>query len=301
VSAPLVSIVIPTRNGAATLPALLSALQQQTSPAFETVIVDSSSTDGTPDIARRHGARVTSITTEQFNHGATRNVGIQQAKGDLIILMVQDAVPADGRWLQALTAPLSSDPGLAGTFARQIPRADARPLTRLYHQRWIGSSTEPRTVALTAAEYQRLGAAARLDRCTFDNVCSCIRRSVWVQHPFRPTTIAEDVEWAREVLLAGYRLAFVPDAVVVHSHERPVAYEFERTYVLHRRLYELVGLQTIPSVPMLGRAVAATALDHLRHERSVRSLALACAWPLGQYMGARAAARGGSARPVEGI
>jgi hypothetical protein len=69
----------------------------------------------------------------------------------------------------------------------------------------------------------------RLVRCAFDNVCSCIRRTAWTEHPFRAAPIAEDLQWAHDVLLAGYSLAFVPDAVVLHSHDRSPIYEFKRT------------------------------------------------------------------------
>src|SRR5262249_19048568 len=160
---------------------------------------------------------------------------IERARGDLIVLMVQDAVPASDVWLAALTAPLRADAGLAGTFARQIPRSDASAITRRSLDRWAGTSPTPRTMAIaSAAEFDALARAARLALCTFDNGCSCIRRSVWLRHPFRPTPIAEDVEWARDVLLAGHRLAYTPAAAVVHSHDRSAQYEFARAYALHR-------------------------------------------------------------------
>jgi rhamnosyltransferase len=138
---------------------------------------------------------------------------------------------------------------------------------------------------------------ARLERCTFDNVCSCIRRTVWEAHPFRSMPIAEDVAWGRDVLRAGYQLAYLPDVVVRHSHDRSPWYEYARTRTLHRQLAELFELETVPSLRHLGRAVASTTLLHCRLEgwnprRLPRALALAVAWPLGQYAGARDARRG---------
>ncbi len=146
--------------------------------------------------------------------------------------------------------------------------------------------------------------------CAFDNVCSCVRLSVWRAHPFRATPIAEDLEWAREVLLAGHRLAYVPDAVVWHSHERTARYELQRTYLVHQRLQALFGLSTIPTAGSLVRAVAATLAAHVRvsidgnHRRArglARATALAVALPLGQYLGARAAREGRELLKTEGI
>ena len=291
-----VSIVLPTRNGIATLPSVLDAIhRQRLERPLEVVAVDSGSTDGTLDALRGRVDHLIRIAPDTFDHGTTRNLGIEQAHGDVIVLLVQDAVPASDTWLAALIAPVVGDSTgrVAGAFARQVPRVDASPITRHYLARWMAASEVPRSAAIAGrTELDALDPMARLERCTFDNVCSCIRRSVWLEHPFRATPIAEDLEWARDVLLAGYRIMYAPTAVVVHSHDRSARYEFDRTRLLHRRLYELFGVRTIPTVPHLARAMLSSLAMHLRCERSGRAVALAVAWPLGQYVGALSAARG---------
>src|SRR5262249_44175789 len=110
VTPPHVSVVLPTRNGADTLPAVLAAIRRQRADlAVEIVAVDSSSTDGTAELLRRSADRVVSIAADAFDHGLTRNLGIEHARGELVVLMVQDAEPASDRWLAALTAPLLTD------------------------------------------------------------------------------------------------------------------------------------------------------------------------------------------------
>ena len=223
-SQPFVSVVIPTRNGMDTLPPVVDAVRgQRANFAFEIVAVDSSSTDGSEAFLRIGVDRFVSIPAATFNHGMTRNLGVQYARGELVVMLVQDAEPASEEWLQELVEPLIGDMTVAGAFARQQPRDGASALTREYASRWVAASRESRVVSLTAHDYERLLPAARLDACAFDNVCSCIRRSVWLQHPFRATPIAEDLEWAREILLAGWKIAYVPSAVVLHSHDRSVA------------------------------------------------------------------------------
>jgi rhamnosyltransferase len=244
-----------------------------------------------------------SIAPQRFDHGLTRNFGIEHARGELVVLLVQDAVPADEHWLAELTAPLRTQPRVAGSFARQRPRPDASEITRYYHERWVAAATADRTISVAdVAHFASLAPIERFLLCAFDNVCSCIRRSIWVAHPFRSTPIAEDLEWAREVLLAGHRLVFAPRAVVVHSHDRPARYELARTYLLHRRLFELFELRTIPTITGLARAITTSVGVHLRCARASaansggralpRALALAFAWPLGQYIGGLSAARG---------
>jgi rhamnosyltransferase len=294
--APLVSIALVTRNGIATLPDVLDAVsRQRVEFAYEVVAVDSGSTDGSAELLAGKVDRLFTIAPRTFNHGLTRNAAIEQARGELVVLLVQDAVPANDSWLDELTAPLLADARVAGTFARQRPRPDASPLTRLYLERAAVARNEPRTAApLTSAAFAVLTPQDRLARCTFDNVCSCIRRSVWTQIPFRETPIGEDIEWAKEVLLAGHSLAFIPAAIVVHSHDRPAAYEFDRTCTLHRRLFELFELRTIPTLPLLVRAIVSSLVLHLRVQHvsiaaAARGMALAVVWPAGQYFGSRAA------------
>ena len=302
-SAAGISIVIPTFNGAGTLPALLDALwSQRTATPLEIIAVDSGSTDGSVDLLRSRVQQIINITPEQFDHGLTRNLGMERASGEFVVLIVQDALPTSEGWLEALTAPLRADPTIAGTFARQLPSPGASALTRHYLARWAASSDTAWTSRIEdRAHYETMTPVERLLFCTFDNVCSCIRRSVWAQQPFRATPIAEDLEWARDVLLAGHALAFVPSAEVHHSHERSARYEFQRTRILHDRLHALFGLRTIPTRSALARAILSSLGVHLRCEwrapaRWPRACALAFAWPLGQYLGARDAVGGGTRR-----
>jgi rhamnosyltransferase len=293
-SAPYVSIVVPTFNGMATLPRLLDTIAAQRADfPYELIAVDSGSVDGTPDLLRARGHQIISITPGSFDHGLARNEGIRHARGAIVVMIVQDALPAADNWLILLTSPFRDDPRLAGTFARQRPNAAASPLARVYLAGYAAASPVPRVSELAdAAEFASLTPGERLMRCTFDNVCACVRRAVWEEHPFKATPIAEDVEWARDVMLAGYRLRYVPEAEVFHSHDRPATYEFKRTYILHFRLYQLFGLRTIPTLPTLARAIGSCVRTHWKHQPGLRALTLACVWPLGQYLGALTAANG---------
>jgi len=310
-TAPLVSIVIPTLNGADTITDLLGAIYtQRTSFEVEVVAVDSGSTDGTVGLLEaRGGARVLHVAPGSFNHGATRNLAIAATRGAIIALVVQDAHPASVDWLERLIAPLRSDPGLAGTYARQIPRPGASSLTRRYLEGWVASGTAPRETALAgASELESMAPLDRYLRCVFDNVSSAIRRDVWERHPFPVTPIAEDVEWARDVLLAGYRLLYVPASVVHHSHERSVRYELWRTYLVHQRLRALFGLRLVPTPLHVVAATAHNVVSHLRCvagdgalREGMRALGLAAAYPLGQYLGARSADTGRALLKPRGV
>jgi rhamnosyltransferase len=310
---PSVSIALITQNGMATLPAVLDAIAgQQSGDRPEVVAVDSASKDGTAELLEDRIDRLINIRAEDFDHGLTRNLAVEECRGELVVLLVQDAVPASSGWLAGLVAPFADDPRVAGTFARQLPHPDSSRLSRWNLSRWVASRPEPRVSGLAdPSDWTTLDPMERLEAAAFDNVCSCVRRSVWQDIPFRATSIAEDLEWGREVLLAGHRIASAPSAAVLHCHERPVRYELDRTVLVHRRLHELFGVRTIPSLAHLVHAVAVTVVEHARVlgtgegprpgvREVARALGLAVAWPLGQYLGGRAAVTGTGSRHPRG-
>ncbi len=314
-AAPHVSVLLLTRNGAATLPRVLAAVRSQEAPfPFEVVAVDSGSEDGTVELLRSQADRLIEIRAKDFDHGTTRNVGVEACLAPLVVLLVQDAEPASADWLAMLVEPLLASDPLAGAYARQVPRPDASPVVRAYLSQYSATGPAPRRQSIAGrAEFDALTPGERLAACTFDNVCSCIRREVWERYPFKATPIAEDLEWAREVMLAGYDLAYVPDAAVVHSHDRSAGYELRRTYLVHQQLRRLFGLAAIPSAAHLARAVAVSAVAHTRWTLAgpdrggvrlswlPRALALAVAMPLGQYLGARSADTGRELLRVRGV
>ena len=70
-------MVIPTLNAGAGFEELLKRIsEQEASFDYGLLVVDSGSTDGTAELARRYGASVHRISQNEFDHGATRNLGV---------------------------------------------------------------------------------------------------------------------------------------------------------------------------------------------------------------------------------
>jgi rhamnosyltransferase len=294
-SPPRASVVVPVRNGAATLPDLLQALESQELPGgLEVVALDSGSSDGSRELLAHAGARVEPIAAREFDHGATRNLGARLARGGHVLFLTQDAIPAGADFARRLVEALAADARLAGAFARQVPRADADTLTRRDLERWPAASREARTVFVADVEgFDALPPADRYRLSVFDNVASAVRREHLLAHPFAPTRFGEDIEWGLRMLRLGYGLRYVPEAVVVHSHRRTARALFRRNYLGHRALLRLFGLRTIPDGPHLVRAALGSLCSDLatlvrcgakpRAWLAMPAQALAATW--GQYRG----------------
>jgi rhamnosyltransferase len=246
-----VSVVIPTLDGGPLFGEVLGrVMEQETDFPYEVLCLDSGSKDGTRDVIRRHGIRLIEIDPGTFNHGLTRNRGIAETSGELVALLVQDATPADGKWLSSLVSVFERYEGVAGAWSRQIPRPHCSPFLRDRLATWMAGreTTELQGVA-GEGEFHALPPIERLRRIAFDDVSSMIRRDVWREHPYRERNFGEDLDWSKRVILDGWRIAFEPASTVIHSHDNSMWYEFRRLYCDHQNLRELVGL-TLVSTPL---------------------------------------------------
>ncbi len=208
-----VSVVLPTRNGGPRFRRVLERLQEQESPlAVEHLVVDSASSDGTDAAARAAGFRVIPFDPRAFDHGATRDFAIAQTSGRVIILLVQDALPVDRKWLDRLARPLLEDEGAAGAFSRQVPIPGGNPILAARLAGWIAGRDEARRAWLAPDRpWESLTPIERLELVAFDNVISCKRRDVWRRVPFGRRPFGEDLGWATAAIRAGWAIRFVPD------------------------------------------------------------------------------------------
>src|SRR6187399_3196390 len=179
-SAPRVTIVLPTWNGAADLRHLLPALAaQRFEGGYEIRAIDSDSEDGTRELLAKAGAEVTRIPRAEFAHGRTRNLAARGSKAELLVFLTQDVLPARDTFLADLTAPFA-DPRVAGAYARVLPHEHDDPLTA----RTVLDAPEASDVRYER-DLDRVGPVwdmeprERARYLHFNNVASAIRRSVF--------------------------------------------------------------------------------------------------------------------------
>lgn len=220
-----VSIIIPARNEAGNIAACLKAvLNQKTNLTFEIIVIDSGSSDGTVEIVRQFPAvKLLPIKPEEFGHGKTRNLGAGHSKGDYIVFLNADAIPADQNWLHPLIRNLKDDKkkGTAGVYSRHIPRIGCH----LYMARDILTSMPARGFVKDRSGH--------FDFMIFSTVSCAVRREIWQRFPFAdPIVIAEDQDWAKRVLAEGFKIVYEPGSRVYHSHN----FSLNELFVIKRRI-----------------------------------------------------------------
>ena len=218
-----ISVIIPTLNASRVIGPLLSGLLSQDLQPVEIVVVDSSSEDDTTRIAEHFGARTRIIPKNTFNHGRTRNQAALETEGDTLVFMTQDALPAHNTLLRYLTAPLQ-DPDIAATYARQIPRPDASLLevfTRHFNY--------PEQAAVKSMnDLRKLGIKTFFS----SNVCSSMKKECFIKVGMFPETVRanEDMVITAKYITNGFKVAYVPEAQVIHSHKYSLLRQYRRYY-----------------------------------------------------------------------
>jgi cellulose synthase/poly-beta-1,6-N-acetylglucosamine synthase-like glycosyltransferase len=200
-----VSIIVPTFNGASRIDNCLDALLKQhaVEQDVEMLVVNDGSTDNTADVVTRYsGIRL--ISQANAGPAAARNRGASEARGTIILFTDDDCVPMPN-WLDAMTKPFD-DPAVVG--AKGVYRTHQKSLVARFVQ----------------IEYEdRYRMMADLDSIDFiDTYSAAFRRDRFLEmtgyDTSFPVACAEDVELSYRMSARGWKMKFVPTAIVYHTH-----------------------------------------------------------------------------------
>ena len=186
------------------------------------LVVNSSSGDGTVEEARRLGAEVMVVPRREFNHGLTRELARREVRAEVVAMLTPDAYPTDAGFLERLTAPVrAGDAAIA--YGRQAARAGAGLVERFGREFNYPAASNTRSLG----DWRRHGSYTHF--CS--NACAAWSSAALdAIGGFRPTLVSEETIAAAELLRRGGRIAYVADAVVVHSHRHGLADEFARHF-----------------------------------------------------------------------
>ena len=252
------TVVILTYNGEQHLEGILNAVHaQRYGGTFETLVIDSGSTDSTLDIiAKNPWVRLHQIPNSEFGHGKTRNLGAHLAKGRYVVYLTHDATPASDRWLHEITAPFDISERIVAVMGSQVPRADAFPLLRYDVKNTFASFGPMHGTTLFYDDDFIQDEGVRNAVTFYSDVNSAARRSVLTgEIPYRDVSYAEDQLLGRDVIDAGYIKAYAPRAVVWHSNEMTILEYDDRMFEETQGLRE-VGIDVaLPSIPTVAKLV----------------------------------------------
>ena len=208
-----VAIVIPTCNAGREFASLLTEIAQQSLPIAGKLVIDSSSTDGTADVAGKHGWQVRSIPRAEFSHGGTRQMAVELLPEDIeiVVFLTQDVRLPDRHSLEKLVGSFE-DLQVAAAYGRQLPHEGASIYAAVDREfnypavSRIKSMADSKELGIKTAFLSDSFAAYRVQD---------LRKA----GGFPKINICEDMYVAGKMLLAGKHIAYVAEAEARHSHE----------------------------------------------------------------------------------
>lgn len=233
-----ISAIIPVKNGGEQLRRLLQKIRlQKKVQDMEIIVIDSESTDNSVDTATEYGAKVIKIPQKEFNHGATRNLGAKEANGDYLVFIVQDAMPVNDYWLYNMICPFIEYPELSALSSKQFVKPEADLFSAWQGESLIKSFGLEGDTIYSLSDIPKGISIEFFDSVTkrrltfFDNVSSCVRKSLFKEMQFSPLINAEDIDYGVRLLEKKKVLGYLTSTGVYHWHERGADYLFKRYYI----------------------------------------------------------------------
>jgi GT2 family glycosyltransferase len=206
---PLVSVLIPTRDGIYLAQCLTSLLERTTYPNYEVVVIDNGSVDpSTAATLASWGPRLRVLRDDSaFNYSALHNRAVAQCDGQVLLLLNDDTEILDGTWMEAMVAQLLQ-PGV-GAVGAKLLYGDGR----VQH---AGVILGPEGLA-TQGYFGRTALASEFQACTA--ACLAVRRDSWDALGGLDETLRvawNDIDFCLRLRERGETVTYTPRATLVH-------------------------------------------------------------------------------------
>ena len=225
-------VIIPIYHPDKKFIELLNMLKKQSIPDIPVLIIDSGSDKEWCKAAQGLNWQLKDIDSKDFNHGGTRQMGIYMCPGkEIIVFLTQDAILADEYSVENLVRAFD-DISVGCAYGRQLPHKDANvfaSFARLHNypaQSYVRSYEDRNKYGMKTA--------------FISNSFAAYRRSAMEKVGGFPSNIilSEDMYVAAKMLMSGWKVSYVAEAKVYHSHNYTIWQEFKRYFdigVFHAR------------------------------------------------------------------
>lgn len=230
---PQVSVIVVNYNGRFYLPACFDALQNSVGSDVELIFVDNQSTDESVSFMQTHYPDVKVVLNSENNgYAGGNNLGVSMAQGEFIVILNPDTAVQTG-WLSALIEPLQHDASLGMTTPRILLLAQPNICNTAGNMVHLSGITLCRGMGQPKQDFAETAVVSAVSGAAFG-----MRKSLFeALGGFDPQFFMymEDTDLSLRVQLAGYKLLYVPESIVLHDYT--LKFGPNKTYYQERNRY----------------------------------------------------------------
>lgn len=228
-----IHVIIPVYNPDGKFLKLLESLSVQSVESLPVLIIDSGTdAEYMKSIPDALDIKIKHIDVKDFNHGGTRQMGMDlYPDTDIFVFLTQDAILKDNCAIERLVQ-VFDDEQVGCSYGRQLPHSDAKFFSAIARN----TNYPPKSNIRSLEDRNRYG----MKTAFISNSFAAYRKSAMQEVGGFPThtILSEDMCVAARMLLNGWKVAYVSDACVYHSHNYTILQEFKRYFdigVFHAR------------------------------------------------------------------
>lgn len=228
---PSVDVILLTYKPTKQVCTLIQRLEEQTLPVHKIIIMNTEEKYfekmfyGTGFLEQYKNIEVHHLSAREFDHGQTRDRAVSYSTADCFVCMTHDALPENDKLIEELVTHLYQE-NVAASYAMQLPREDCDEIERYTRQ-----FNYPEVSGIkTQDDIPKIG----IKTFFCSNVCAAYRRDVYdgLGGFIKRTIFNEDMIYAAKAIKAGYGIAYVAEAKVIHSHNYSCKQQLKRNFDL---------------------------------------------------------------------
>lgn len=220
------TIVIVTWNSAPDIRECLTSIMDQSYANYNVIVVDSGSTDGTPEIVRAEFPSVEVIASKKnLGYRCGNRLGMQKARGDYVVVCNDDVV-VHSDWLDEMVRAMENDPEIGMVTPRIVMYDEPEVMNSAGNTLHFSGLYGPRAKHAPVSDFSQSEDVAAVSGC-----CFMIRRNLMMEAggfsldfdrpPQYWHASYEEVDLGWHVQMMGYRLRYVANSVMYHKYMPP--------------------------------------------------------------------------------
>ena len=208
-----ISVLIPTYNNGKTINKCIESIKNQTKKADEIIIIDGHSKDNTVEIAKLHGCKI--LYEEKGSRAAACNVGIPEAKGEIIVFIDGDAIAKED-WLEKIVEAFEKEHDrkvvcVTGPNIEYPNETVFGKAVSAVYGTFLGGKWTEHIESIFNRKKRYVESAAGCNSAYKKDILNEVM-------PFNERLItAEDTDINYKLRKKGYAIFFEPDAIVFHQ------------------------------------------------------------------------------------